>query len=524
MESKQDNGSKKPGKYRPQDYIQLLARAKDTLVGIKSSDWSVVSRGLMQAGAGISPPMEVLVWTPTKGFHDVDGNTIKNEANPINAIRSITSEKGRFIIVIRQAQMFLDNPMFRMALLETAEDLQKEKKEDAKIIVLLAPDLNLPLDIEDQVHIVNWPLPDREDVSKVLNWVIDGLSDKLKESQPNGEVRDSCVSAAMGLTEHQAVSAFSRCLVDKKTIDPAYIANQKKQVVEKLGILKWIDCDYTMDDIGGNRTLKKWLEQRKDGFSKRARAWGLPTPRGAFFFGPPGTGKTLSAKACAANWGVPLLAYSSTVLSKWQGESEQRMQSVLDVAGTVSPCVLFIDEVEKSLAGVGGSGETDGGTSSRTFGMLLSFMQDRTDPVFIVATANDPRGLPPEFLRRFDERFFVDLPDADDRADIASRVLSRYDCPHTIEQVDMMGVAEVSDGFSGAEIEDSLRAAMYRAFSDGERPVTAADWIYVLRKSTPVSKTMSDRIDELREWAKGRATLASEKTLESASMARKIEL
>jgi len=264
-----------------------------------------------------------------------------------------------------------------------------------------------------------------------------------------------------------------------------------------------------MAAIGGLDLLKNWLTARKAAFGPRARAFGLPAPKGMLLLGPPGTGKSLTAKCVAAAWQMPLLRLDMGALkSKYVGESEANIRKALQVAEAVAPCVLWLDEIEKALAGSTGA-QGDGGVSADALGAVLSWMQERAGAVFVVATANDVRALPPELLRkgRFDELFFIDLPTADERVAIAKASLGQYG--RADAQVDAAEVARATQGFTGAEIAALVPDALFAAFAAGERQITTADLVAAAATVAPLSKTAAEKIEALRTWAKGRARPAS---------------
>ena len=290
-------------------------------------------------------------------------------------------------------------------------------------------------------------------------------------------------------------------------------------------VLEWFDPHPAgLDGVGGLELLKDWLAKRRQAFSAKARAYGLPAPKGMLLVGVPGCGKSLTAKAVAAAWGMPLLRLDLGALkSKWVGDSEQNIRKALNVAETVSPCILWLDEIEKALAGAT-QGAADGGVSSDALGAVLQWMQDRAGSVFVVATANDVSSLPPELLRkgRFDEVFFVDLPTTSERVAITCAALREYDRdPATI---DVDAVADATAEFTGAEISALIPDAMFSAFADAERALTTDDVLRAARATVPLAKTASEKIATLRAWATGRARPASDNRPGAQSARRMLDL
>jgi SpoVK/Ycf46/Vps4 family AAA+-type ATPase len=297
------------------------------------------------------------------------------------------------------------------------------------------------------------------------------------------------------------------------------VLSEKKQLIRRNGILEFMDVDETIDSVGGLEELKHWLFQRSDAFTERAREYGLPQPKGMLILGVPGCGKSLIAKTTSRLWGLPLLrldlgrVYDGSTV----GRSEANLRNALRTAESISPAILFIDEIDKAFAGAGGSSDSDGGTSSRIFGTFLTWMQEKTSPVFVMATANRVERLPGEFLRkgRFDEIFFVDLPNAEERKDIFQIHLKKR--RRDIDRFDLDQLTKVCDGFSGAEIEQGLISAMYEAFAQG-REFTQLDIIASIRATLPLSKTMSEQVTALRDWARQRARPAAASVAEYQRM------
>jgi SpoVK/Ycf46/Vps4 family AAA+-type ATPase len=287
------------------------------------------------------------------------------------------------------------------------------------------------------------------------------------------------------------------------------VAREKAQAVNKNGLLELIEAQESLDSIGGLDVLKDWLLKRREAFSPRAIQYGLPTPKGVLMLGIPGCGKSLTAKATASVFGVPLLRLDAgRIFAGLVGQSESNLRSVIQTAEAIAPCVLWLDELEKALSGSKSSGATDGGTSSRVFGSMLSWMQEKKSPVFIVATANDVSQLPPEMLRvgRWDQLFFIDLPTREERELIWRIQIAKYG--RSPEDFDLAQLAKATDAFTGSEIEQVFVEALYRAFDQDSEPtdLTIGE---VLVDFVPLSRLMAEQINALRTWAKGRTRAAT---------------
>ena len=300
-------------------------------------------------------------------------------------------------------------------------------------------------------------------------------------------------------------------MIKHPSLMPDIISNQKKDIIRKSGLLEWINSDVDMNKIGGLDGLKEWLNKRKDAFSQEAIDYGLPAnPKGILLVGIQGAGKSLFAKGVASYWNFPLIRLDmGKIFSGVVGSSEQNMRQVFKIVESVAPCILWCDEIDKGMSGGRSSSNTDGGTTARVLGSWLTWMQDRESPVFVVATANDVSHLPPELLRkgRFDEIFFVDLPSEFERRKIFEIHLFKRN--RDVNRFDMELLAKSSVNFTGAEIESSIEAAMYEAFSDNKRDINTKDILLSLKNTVPISVTMKEQIDYLRKWASERARNAS---------------
>jgi SpoVK/Ycf46/Vps4 family AAA+-type ATPase len=324
------------------------------------------------------------------------------------------------------------------------------------------------------------------------------------------------LQSALGLTTTEAENAFALSVVETKGIDHKVIAREKARTLKRNGLVEVVEATTSLDDIGGLSHLKDWLTRRAGAFSDSAKTYGLPAPKGLLIVGIPGTGKSLTAKATAGAFGLPLLRLDmGCVFGGIVGQSEANLRSVIQTAEAIAPCVLWIDEIEKGFSGSKSSGSTDGGTSSRVFGSFLSWMQEKTKAVFVVATANDVSKLPPEFLRkgRFDEMFFVDLPDAMERGKIWEIVIARHGRKPV--SFDTETLARACEQFTGAEIEAAFIDAMHEAYADGSEPNTKGI-LAAIRDTIPLAKLMDARITELRQWAKGRAREAASRPASDA--------
>jgi SpoVK/Ycf46/Vps4 family AAA+-type ATPase len=413
------------------------------------------------------------------------------------------SDNPRHVVLFRDLQLHLDqsDPM----LVRRIKDVLRVAKANGHALILLGCRLKLPPELEHEITHVDFNLPD---VSQ-LGTVLDGILKSAKLKAPHDAIREAALQSALGLTTTEAENAFALSVVETKGIDHKIVAREKARTLKRNGLVEVVEATTSLDDIGGLGLLKEWLQRRGGAFSASAKAYGLPAPKGLLIVGIPGTGKSLTAKATASAFGLPLLRLDmGRVFGGIVGQSEANLRSVIQTAEAIAPCVLWIDEIEKGFSGSKSSGSTDGGTSSRVFGSFLSWMQEKDKPVFVVATANDVSKLPPEFLRkgRFDEMFFVDLPDALERAQIWDIVIKRHGRRPT--DYDTVVLARACEQFTGAEIEAVFIDAMHEAYAEGKEP-GPKEILEAMTQTVPLAQLMDGQIAALRHWAKGRAREAA---------------
>ena len=464
------------------------------------------------------PRQRMYTWTMTHGMVEYGQQSGSGQQNntvsPQAAINWAVRQKEDSIFVFKDLHPFKDSPEVTRSLRDAIEAFRGTHKT----IVLMSPIQEVPIELEKEVVVLDFTLPTMSELNKVLSSELE----KSPTASITTDGREKLLKAALGLTRDEAEKVFrkSRVMAGRLTENEVNIVlSEKKQLIRRNGILDYIEEDETIDSVGGLEELKHWLKQRSNAFTERAREYGLPQPKGMLILGVPGCGKSLIAKTTARLWGLPLLrldmgrVYDGSMV----GRSEANLRGALRTAESISPAVLFIDEIDKAFAGSAGSADSDGGTSSRIFGSFLTWMQEKTSPVFVIATANRVERLPSEFLRkgRFDEIFFVDLPNAEERKEIFKIHLGKR--RSEIERFDFDQLSKVCEGFSGAEIEQGLVSAMYEAFAQG-REFTQLDIIAAIRATMPLSRTMSEQVTALRDWARQRARPAAASVAEYQRM------
>lgn len=427
------------------------------------------------------------------------------------ALQAIEKMEGEAIFVLRDFHQHWQGQGEGTAwVIRKLRNLAQKLKYTRKTIVVTMPSPKIPEELKDDMVLLEFPLPGVPELDGILTRLTDTPGVKVNLT-PQG--REKVVRSALGLSSNQAQRVFAKAIVadgvlDERAID--FVTVEKKQIIRESGALEFFAPTESIADVGGVEILKEWLRTREAAFSQEARDYGLPAPKGIALIGIPGTGKSLTAKMIAGLWRLPLIRLDvGALFGGLVGQSEENTRRALALAETVAPCLLWIDEIEKGLA-VGGG---DGGTSMRVFGSILSWMQEKTKPVFIVATANNIAMLPPELLRRgrFDEIFFLDLPTLAERREIFEVYLRKRKRPVQGFAVDRLAAA--SEGYVGAEIEQAVIDAMYMAYSDRTHPgrdVTMEDILAALARQVPMSQSQREAMGALRQWlAEGRAQSAS---------------
>jgi len=373
--------------------------------------------------------------------------------------------------------------------------------------------------LSNLLPVIDFPFPNKKEIKQALCQVVEGVSRFLPQIKvKTKEVEEDLVKSVNGLTIHEAQTAFSKSIVKCKGWDIDTILEEKKQIIKKGNLLEYFDSSVSLDDVGGLKNLVNWIKDRKSSFSQEAEDYGLPKPRGMLTLGIPGTGKSLVCKAISSAWGMPLLRLDfGKMFGSLVGDSERNIREAIKMAEAVSPSILWIDEIEKGLSGMSSSGKSDGGTTSRVLSTFLTWMQEKKSSVFVVATANDHESIPPEFLRagRFDEIFFVDLPNEAEREEIFSVLLKKRNI--SIKGMNLSLLANNSKNYSGAEIEKAIDNAMLIGFSDKRRKIKDNDIIYALSQFKSLYEMKEGEFEGLQDWASKRCVKANEEYKEKVS-------
>ncbi len=458
-----------------------------------------------------------ITWSCSQGFRsdalDVPGDI----REPIRALDWIANGLTRdAVIVLRDFHPFFNDPMVarRVRDLVTLFDGAAVKRT----VVFLSPIVKLPLELEKDIQMVDFDLPDRETLEDIVREkAFAGARSRrfgknFQKILESPELQREVAEAALGLTEAEARQVFDKTSVRDKQFNLQTILAEKKHIIRKSGILEFYETKLGLNSVGGLPELKDWLQKRQHSFNQSARDFGLPLPKGILLLGVPGCGKSLSAKAISQAWQMPLLRLDvGKVFGSLVGSSEENMRRAIKTAEAVAPAILWLDELEKGFSGTKSSGSSDGGTTARVFATFLTWLQEKESPVFVIATANDVSQLPPELLRkgRFDEIFFVDLPNRDERRAILNIHLQRRG--RNLENFDLRKLVDASAGYSGSELEEVIVTALYNAYDNGqgETDITTESVVDAMKEVIPLSQTMRERLAGMREWARSRARRAS---------------
>jgi SpoVK/Ycf46/Vps4 family AAA+-type ATPase len=487
-----------------------LVRAACSSLNLATFEWSIAS-GLVRCGSEVGELVPETGLSAMNPSHDQSGaQALYNSKEPAQALSNLEAMSLEAAFVLKDFHRHIDDPV----VVRRLRDVGQKFSVNRRTIIITAPSITIPAELASLVEFLELPLPDK----LRLRQIIDEMTVRVGKTRTLKRTLDSVGLDAMannlrGLTEEEAERAASQAIVTRDGVTSETVTDvlqAKKEQLRHSGMLEFIDASENLAGVGGLDNLKRWLAQRRGTWEDAARDFGLEPPRGAIILGVQGCGKSMCARAIAGEWKLPLVKFdTAAIYDKYIGETEKRIQKVFRVAEGLAPCVFWIDELEKVFAGSGpDSASVDAGVSSRILAAFLSWMQDRKAPVFVAATCNNVTVLPPELIRkgRFDELFFVDLPNQAERKQIFAIHLTRR--KRNLSEFDLDRVAAAAKGYSGAEIEAAVQTALYAAFSN-KQTVSTQGLLDALKATVPLSITRSEEIEELRAWARLRAVPAS---------------
>ncbi|XWK91069.1 MAG: AAA family ATPase [Phormidium sp.] len=486
------------------DEFELLLRARYPLIYIPTCEEERVESTIANIAKN-QGNRGVYIWDFVDGYQGNPNDAGFGKRNPLQALEFVEklSASAAAIFILRDFHRFLED----VAVARKLKNLARLLKSQPKNIVILSPRLAVPEELSEVLTVLEFQLPTAPDIKTEVERLLGATGQSLE-----GRVLDQIVRSCQGLSLERIRRVLARAIATHGELRPEdvdLVLEEKRQTIRQTQILEFYPATENISDVGGLDNLKEWLLRRGGAFSERARQYGLPHPRGLLLVGIQGTGKSLMAKAIAHHWHLPLLRLDvGRLFGGLVGESESRTRQMIQLAEALAPCVLWIDEIDKAFSGMDGKG--DAGTSNRVFGTFITWLAEKTSPVFVVATANNIQTLPAEMLRkgRFDEIFFVGLPTQEERRAIFGVHLTRLR-PHNLNSYDLDRLAYETPDFSGAEIEQALTEAMHLGFSQN-RDFNTDDVLEAASQIVPLARTAQEQIEFLQDWAAaGKARLAS---------------
>ena len=481
--------------------LELLIKSRSSLLWIRTKEEERLER-LINLCCEKLNIKRFVCWDCVNGIKGLINEEGKFSNNPLGVLNWLKEQNSgsSTILLVKDFHKFYDDPTIN----RTIKELSSTLKETSHNLIISSHLFPSSEELDELMTILNLPLPDQNELKNLIKKIATNTNSNLDEQELN-----ELSVASSGLTEIKVKQVTAKALaqrgkISKKDIND--ILEEKKQVIARSEILEFFEAKSSQDDIGGLNVLKVWLNQRYRAFSKEARDYGLPIPKGVLLVGAQGTGKSLTAKSISKSWSMPLLRLDvGRLFSSLVGSSEARTRETISRAEAMSPCILWIDEIDK---GFGGDARSDGGTSQRVLASLLTWMSEKESAVFVIATANAIDKLPAELLRkgRFDEIFFLDLPNSEERLSILDLHLKKRRPSYSFP---LSTIIDRTDGFSGAELEQAVIEGMHISFSEN-RELMEKDLIKAVSELVPLSRTAKEQIELLKEWSStGRARSAS---------------
>ena len=488
------------------NHLALIIRARYPLLYIVASEEEPAEEVISQVARQLIPTRRLLLWDIVRGWDD-NGSAKGSVMAALDRI-SKTSAEEYTIFLLRDLHPILKHPYTEKNAPAVRElrNLARELKRSRKTIILTSHALELPVELNEEVTVVDFPLPNIQEI----NYLISHFVEQPEQLKVTGLAREQLVKACQGLSRARIGRVLAKALAAKQQVNESDIdgvLEEKRQAIRQTGVLEFVTAKESLKSVGGLDNLKGWVKMRQDAFTEEARRFGIPNPKGILLVGIQGTGKSLCAKTIAREWRLPLLRLDTgRLFGGIVGESESRVRQMIQLSEAIAPCVLWIDEIDKAFGNMVGGGDGDAGTSRRVFGSLITWMQEKTSAVFIVATANNVRILPTELLGKgkFDEIFFLNLPTEAERLDIFKVHLQRLR-PTRLREFDLELLARCAKDFSGAEIEQVVVDGLYRAFGtfvNGQRKdLTTEDILRAMEDTVPLAAIARHQIQDLNQWA-----------------------
>jgi len=491
------------------EQFDLLLRAKYPLIYIVTAEEEPVEEILQEVALQSNPIRKILFWDIARGWSDnnADKGSVMAALSRIAHRDKATKDGDNVLYILRDLHPILKYPHHdrHIPIIRELKNLARDLKLDRRTIAIISHVLEIPPELTEEITVIDFPLPAIAEIGYLIKQKIS--PNKLNLSDLAWE---QLVKACQGLSRTRIQRVLAKAIAEKEQVNDSDIdavLAEKQQAIRQTGILEFFTVNESLKNVGGLDNLKQWVRIRRDAFTEEAKRYGIPTPKGVLLVGIQGTGKSLSAKTIANEWRLPLLRLDiGRLFGSFVGESESRMRQMIQLAEATAPCVLWIDEIDKAFGNVNAPTDADSGASRRVFGSLITWMQEKSSPVFIVATANNVRILPAELLRkgRFDEIFFLNLPTESERQEIFKVHLQKLR-PSRLREFDLFLLARHTKNFSGAEIEQVIIDGIHRAFgrgSSGNREdFTTEDIISAIEETVPLAAIASQQIESLKQWA-----------------------
>src|ERR1700730_2829314 len=488
------------------DHLALLIDSRNPIITVETKEEHRLQDLLLAVTTKLCVPL--YTWTVTAGLARLNGTAIYGSDQPEQALANIALIEGNAIFLLKDFARYCENDRISRRLRDLAEKFRTARRS----IIISATSIKLPPELEGETETFQLGLPDAEEL-------LPGARRVLAEANHSQGIPialdvvgvEQLARNLVGLTEEGAMRILRKCLLTGGKADAGLldaVLDAKRDALHTEGLLESVHCDVSFADVSGLKHLREWVDKRRSALTPEGQRFGLVPPKGVLITGVQGCGKSLAARAVAGEWGMDLARLDAGALyDKYVGESEKRLHKVLDLAQKLAPIVLWIDEIEKAFASAATSGDADAGLSQRLLATLLTWIQDREGGLFLAATSNDITVLPPEMLRkgRFDEIFFVDLPNAESRAALFVLYLKKRG--RDVAAFDLMRLAAESEGFSGAEIEQAILSGLYTAFGQKQQ-LTTEILLAEIKGTQPLSMTRAEDVQAIREWARSRAVPA----------------
>jgi SpoVK/Ycf46/Vps4 family AAA+-type ATPase len=490
------------------DELNLFLKARYPIIYINTIEEDRVEY-VIRKNIKTNLKRSIYSWDFVDGYTNNPNNQGFGKRNPLQALELVEklNPETPAIFLLKDFNRFLND----LSISRKLRNLSRILKLQPKTIIIIGSELTIPKELQDLITVLQFQLPTEEEIIKELERLTQSLQIDI-----DIKLFENLTRSCQGLSLERIRRVLSKIIATYKTINENSISillSEKKQIISQTEILEYWSVNEKFDGLGGLKNLKEWLKKRQTAFSSQAVNYGLPTPRGLLLIGIQGTGKSLTAKAIANDWKLPLLKLDvGKLFGGIVGESESRLRQMISVSEAISPCILWIDEIDKAFSNSESKG--DSGTSNRVLGTFISWLSEKTKPVFVIATANSIDSLPLEIIRkgRFDEVFFLDLPQKSERQEIFQIHLKQFR-PNSWEKFNYSELAELTEYFSGAEIRQTIIEAMYQAFYE-KREFTTNDIRNAINELIPLAKIENAQMLKLKTWAtSGKIRLASTKDI-----------